>query len=72
MLSSGESYYVELTLIKAKEAVLAFLDDAYKASHNASGSTFVNPIFEITYVEEDAAEGTPGWAVSEPNAGLEE
>lgn len=59
---------MELTLIKAKDAVLAFLDDIYKAGYDADVCTFVNPIFEITYAEEDAPEETPGWVVSEPNS----
>lgn len=58
VLSSGETYYTELTLIKAKDAVLAFLDDAYQAG----GSAYVNPVFDITYAEEDVPE-TSGWDV---------
>lgn len=60
VLSSGETYYTELTLIKAKDAVLAFLDDAYQAT---AGRTYVNPVFDITYAEEDVPE-TSGWDVS--------
>lgn len=75
VLSSGEVYYVELTLVKAKDAVLAFLDDTYKAGRDggggggggADGNTYVNPVFEITYAEEDVPE-TPGWDLNEPGA----
>lgn len=76
VLSSGEPYYVELTLIKAKDAVLAFLDDVYQAGRDSGagghGSAYVNPIFEITYTEEDLAEETPAWGMSEADmAGIQ-
>lgn len=77
VLSSGEVYYVELTLIKAKDVVLAFLDDTYKAGRDgdngggSGGNTYVNPVFEITYAEEDVPE-TPCWDVSEPGVASSE
>lgn len=95
VLSSGEPYYVELTLIKAKQAVLAFLADTYTYQGQAqetaaaadlrddndegggggggvkSRSKYVNPVFEITYTEEDIPEETPAWGASEqPGVGM--
>lgn len=71
VLSSGEPYYVELTLIKAKDAVLSFLNDAYKAGAGLQhdGIAYINPTFEISYAEEDVPEETYGWGAT-PSGGV--
>lgn len=58
VLSSGEPYYTELTLIKAKSAVLSFLDEVYKTKKGS----YANPTFQITYADENShPEESPAW-----------
>ena len=55
ILSSGESFYSELTLIKAKDIVLPWLEEVYRA-----GKDYTNPDFEVTFADGHAEE-TPVW-----------
>lgn len=48
VLSAGETYYSELTLIKAKGVVLPWMDEVY----NASGS-YKNPVLPVTFKSEE-------------------
>ncbi|PSS03213.1 hypothetical protein BD289DRAFT_478685 [Coniella lustricola] len=53
VLASGENYYSELTLIKAKGHVIPWMSKVYKA-----GKTYVNPVMDITFCDESYAPTT--------------
>lgn len=53
VLSSGETYYSELTLIKAKGVVLPWMDEVYNA-----GGSYKNPVLNVTFKSEEF-EDTP-------------
>lgn len=59
VFSSGERYYTELTLIKAKDMLLAWLAEVDRA-----GAGYVNPEAEVTYADEYVGEGEQTWADS--------
>lgn len=51
VLSSGENHHSELALIKAKTAVLAWMDTVY-----AAGRAYRNPVLDVVFRSEQAAE----------------
>ncbi|KAK2601083.1 hypothetical protein N8I77_010555 [Diaporthe amygdali] len=55
VFSSGEKYYTELTLIKAKDALLAWLAEVDRV-----GAGYANPEVEVTYADELVDEA-PTW-----------
>lgn len=59
--SSGESFYSEMTLVRAKGAVLSWLEEAHRA-----GKGYANPELEVTFADEPLEE-TPAW-VDDPDA----
>lgn len=58
IFSSGERYYTELTLIKAKDILLAWL-----AEVDREGAGYANPEVEVTYADEHVG-AAPTWADS--------
>lgn len=56
VFSSGERYYTELTLIKAKDVLLGWLAEVDRA-----GPGYANPEVEVTYADEYVGD-TPTWA----------
>ncbi|POS71472.1 hypothetical protein DHEL01_v210132 [Diaporthe helianthi] len=61
IFSSGERYYTELTLIKAKDMLLAWLEEVARA-----GAGYANPEVEVTYADEYVGEKEQTWANSAP------
>ncbi|ROW16405.1 hypothetical protein VPNG_02784 [Cytospora leucostoma] len=55
ILSSGEAFYTEMTLIRAKDSVLSWLDEVYRA-----GKGYTNPEIEVTFADAELEE-TPPW-----------
>ncbi|ROW10516.1 hypothetical protein VMCG_01970 [Cytospora schulzeri] len=53
--SSGENFYTEMTLIRAKDAVLAWMDEAHGA-----GKGYTNPELVVTFADARVEE-TPAW-----------
>ncbi|KKY36736.1 putative mitochondrial 40s ribosomal protein mrp2 [Diaporthe ampelina] len=56
IFSSGERYYTELTLIKARDVLLAWLAEVDRA-----GASYANPEVEVTYADELGG-AEPTWA----------
>ncbi|KAI7781730.1 hypothetical protein LA080_014361 [Diaporthe eres] len=56
VFSSGERYYTEMTLIKAKDVLLAWLAEVDRA-----GAGYANPEVEVTYADEHVG-AAPTWA----------
>lgn len=56
VFSSGERYYIELTLIKAKGIVLPWMEEVYRA-----GWSYVNPQMKVTFRDE-SFEDVPAWS----------
>lgn len=55
ILSSGESFYTEMTLIRAKNSVISWLDEVYRA-----GRSYTNPEIEVTFADAKLEE-IPPW-----------
>lgn len=53
--SSGESFYGEMTLIRARDALLSWLEEAHRV-----GRGYANPQVEVTFADEQFEE-TPDW-----------
>lgn len=55
VLSSGEAFYSEMTLVRARDAVLAWLEEAHGA-----GAGYTNPQLAVTFADEKFEEA-PAW-----------
>lgn len=55
VFSSGERYYTELTLIKARDVLLAWLAEVDRA-----GASYANPVVEVAYADEHV-DPAPTW-----------
>lgn len=55
VFSSGETFYSEMTLIRARDIVLPWLEEVYQASKG-----YVNPEMEVTFADARLEE-TPAW-----------
>lgn len=63
VFSSGERYYTELTLIKAKDVLLAWLSEVDRA-----GAGYANPEVGVTYADEYVGDA-PTWADDDGGGG---
>ncbi|KUI73415.1 hypothetical protein VM1G_08727 [Cytospora mali] len=63
VFSSGENFYIEMTLIKAKDVVLPWLEEVYK-----TGKSYTNPELDVTFADEHFEE-TPAWGNDPGSAG---
>lgn len=58
VLSSGEPYYSEVALVKAKGHVLPWMAEVYKA-----GKAYANPVMDVKYADEQDEDTNQGqWA----------
>ncbi|KAK7743897.1 hypothetical protein SLS53_003919 [Cytospora paraplurivora] len=55
ILSSGEAFYTEMALIRAKDSVLSWLDEVYRA-----GKGYTNAEIDVTFADPKLEE-TPPW-----------